>query len=377
MKKEVTDVTVKQVIMLVHVCLLGLFCSCGNTQEKNVEASYKTLVVATSDQTLKSDYTATLHGHQYVEVRPQISGTITEIWINEGDAVHKGQTLFVIDQAPYRAALETAIANVKSAEARLATAQLTADSKAQLHREQVVSDFDLQTAGNDLAGAKAALAQVKAQELNARNDLAYTEVKSPVDGVTSMIPYHVGALVGSNITQPLVTVSDDSRIYAYFSLTEQQILDLIEQYGSLRQAIANLPAVELTMSNGTRYSHEGKIDAISGTVDEETGGVSLRAVFPNPEQLLRNGGSGTVRVPVVKEQCIVIPQSATYELQNRVFVYKVTDGKTQSVPVEVFSLNNGTEYIVESGLTAGDTLIAEGAGLMRDGMIIQTKQAKD
>lgn len=206
----------KQMTILALVCLT-LLCSCGSSQQENANTTtYKTLTVAQSDRTLKSGYTATLRGRQYVEIRPQVSGVITDIRINEGDAVRKGQPLFVIDQVPYKAALETAVANVRSAEAKLGTAKLTADSKAELYKEQVVSEFDFQTARNGLAEAEAALAQAKAQEINARNNLSYTEVKSPVDGVASMIPYRVGALVSSNIVEPLVTVSDDSEIYAYF-----------------------------------------------------------------------------------------------------------------------------------------------------------------
>ena len=267
----------KQLIIFALVCL-PLLCACGGSQQKEADATYKTLTVTQSDQILKSDYTATLRGRQYVEIRPQVSGIITRICINEGDPVHKGQTLFIIDQVPYKAALETAVANVKSAEAKLATAKLTADSKAELYKEQIVSEFDLQTARNEQAAAEAALAQAKAQEVNARNDLSYTEVKSPVNGVASMIPYRVGALVNSSITEPLVTVSDDSEVYAYFSMTENQILDFVQQYGSLKKAIENMDEVELTMSNGKTYSHVGKVDAISGTVDEGTGAVGLRAV---------------------------------------------------------------------------------------------------
>lgn len=339
----------KQLIIFVVLCLPLLY-SCGVPQQQETDTAYKTLTIKSGDQILKTGYTATLRGRQNVEIRPQVSGIITEICINEGDAVHKGQTLFIIDQIPYKAALQTAIANVKSAEAKLATAKLTADSKAELYKEQVVSEFDLQTARNEQIAAEAALAQAKAQEVNARNDLSYTEVKSPVDGVASMIPYRVGALVNSSITEPLVTVSDDSEVYAYFSMTENQILDFVQQYGSLKKAMEHLDKVELTMSNGKTYSSLGKVDAISGTIDEGTGAISLRAVFSNPDQFLRNGGSGTVVVPTVKKQCIIIPQAATYELQNRIFVYKVVDSKAQSAPVEVFRLNNGTEYVVEDGL---------------------------
>ena len=294
----------KQLIIFVVLCLPLLY-SCGAPQQQETDTAYKTLTIKSGDQILKTGYTATLRGRQNVEIRPQVSGIITEICINEGDAVHKGQTLFIIDQIPYKAALQTAIANVKSAEAKLATAKLTADSKAELYKEQVVSEFDLQTARNEQIAAEAALAQAKAQEVNARNDLSYTEVKSPVDGVASMIPYRVGALVNSSITEPLVTVSDDSEVYAYFSMTENQILDFVQQYGSLKKAIEHLDKVELTMSNGKTYSPLGKVDAISGTIDEGTGAISLRAVFSNPDQFLRNGGSGTVVVPtsIFVENC--------------------------------------------------------------------------
>ena len=294
----------KQLIIFVVLCLPLLY-SCGAPQQQETDTAYKTLTIKSGDQILKTGYTATLRGRQNVEIRPQVSGIITEICINEGDAVHKGQTLFIIDQIPYKAALQTAIANVKSAEAKLATAKLTADSKAELYKEQVVSEFDLQTARNEQIAAEAALAQAKAQEVNARNDLSYTEVKSPVDGVASMIPYRVGALVNSSITEPLVTVSDDSEVYAYFSMTENQILDFVQQYGSLKKAIEHLDKVELTMSNGKTYSSLGKVDAISGTIDEGTGAISLRAVFSNPDQFLRNGGSGTVVVPTVKHSLLL------------------------------------------------------------------------
>lgn len=266
-------------IPFIMLCCLPLLAACGGQKQEMPGEKYKTLTVTTTDQTLQSTYPATLRGRQAVEIRPQVSGTITQICINEGDAVRRGQILFIIDQVPYKAALETALANVKSAEAKLETAKLTANSKEELYKEKVVSDFDRQTARNQLLEAEAALAQAKAEETNARNNLSYTEVKSPVDGVAGMIPYRVGALVSSSISEPLVTVSDDAEIYAYFSMAESQMLDLIQQYGSLEEACRQMPSVGLTLSNGKAYAEQGRIDAISGTVDESTGGVTLRAVF--------------------------------------------------------------------------------------------------
>ena len=363
-------------IIICSILCLTLFSACKESAQQTAGVKYKTLTVEKSDRILENEYTASVQGRQFVEIRPQVSGIITDICINEGDAVKKGQTLFIIDQVPYKAALETATANVKSAESQLATAKLDAESREELYKANVVSEYDLQTARNTLAAAEAALAQAKAEEINARNSLSYTEVKSPVDGSASMIPYRVGALVSSSIAQPLVTVSDDAQVYIYFSMSENQIIDLIQHYGSLRKAIEQMPEIEFRLSNGTLYGHAGRVDAISGTVDASTGAVSLRATFDNPEKLLRNGGNGTVIVPTALTDCIVIPQSSTYEIQDKKFVYKVIDGKTESFPIEVFRLNNGTEYVVESGLEVGDIIIAEGAGLLRDGIAVDIENSE-
>ncbi|MBR5103258.1 MAG: efflux RND transporter periplasmic adaptor subunit [Bacteroidales bacterium] len=340
------------------------------TQKENY---YETMEVTLSDRTLTTGYSAAISGVQTVEIRPQVSGMITDILIEEGESVTKGQVLFIIDQTPYKAAYEIAVANVKSAEAALSTAKLILESNKNLYEQDVVSEFDLMTAKNDLIEAEARLALCKAEEVNASNNLSYTEVRSPVNGVASMIPYRVGALVNSSIAQPLVTVSDDSRVYAYFSMAENQMLDMVQQYGSLNNAIRQMPEVELVMSNGEKYKHTGKINAISGTISESTGAVSIRAVFNNRNHLLRNGGSGTIIIPMTLKDCIVIPQSATYELQDRVFVYKVVDGKASSTEIHIAPQNNGVEYIVTDGIEVGDIIVAEGAGLIKEGTPIKSK----
>ncbi|MBQ7988052.1 MAG: efflux RND transporter periplasmic adaptor subunit [Bacteroidaceae bacterium] len=341
----------------------------GKPEEKKTEkANYKTMTVGTQDYTLQKELTATMTGRQIVEIRPQVSGRITKICIREGEQVRRGQTLFIIDQVPYEMALKVASAKVKTAEAQLETARLSMQSEQSLRRENVVSDFSVQTAQNKFHEAEAALAQAKAEETNARWQLSYTEVKSPVNGSASMIPYHVGALVGSSIAEPLVTVADDAQMYVYFSITENQSIDLIEHYGSLEQYISQAPPIQLRLSNGSMYDIEGHIDAVSGTVDAGTGTVNVRAVFDNPRHLLHNGGSARVVMPTHMQDCIVIPQDATTQLQNRFFVYKIVEGKTKATSVEVYPTDNGKEYIIQSGLEAGDRIIAEGAGLLREGI---------
>ena len=220
-----------------------LSASCGEEKQQRQQqaADYQTMVVGQKDMVLERQYSARLTGKQIVEVRPQVSGCITRILTGEGEAVKKGQTLFVIDQVPYSAALEVAVATRKSAEARLATAQMNYDNERLLQEGRVVADMSVQTMQNALLEAQAALAQAKAQEVNARNNLSYTEVKSPVSGVASMIPWHVGSLVSSSIAEPLVTVADDSEVYVYFSISESQALDLVTQYGSIEKFIAEAP----------------------------------------------------------------------------------------------------------------------------------------
>ena len=355
------------------------FCSCREnvkTVSQKGDAYYPVTEIQYSDITLSTAYSAAISGVQTVEIRPQVSGMITDILIEEGESVRKGQVLFIIDQTPYKAAYEIAVASMKSAEAALSTARLIYESNKDLFEQDVVSEFDLMTAKNDLIDAEARLALCKAEEVNASNNLSYTEVRSPVNGVASMIPYRVGALVSSSIVQPLVTVSDDSRVFAYFSMAENQMLDMVQQYGSLDNAIRQMPEVELVMSNGQVYEHKGKINAISGTISESTGSVSIRAVFSNRNHLLRNGGSGSIIIPSEHKNCIVIPKTATYELQDRIFVYRVINGKASSTEIKVSPQNNGKEYIVTSGLSLGDIIISEGAGLIKEGTAIKYKEAE-
>ena len=239
----------------------------------------------------------------------------------------------------------------------------------------MVSDFDLKTTRNAWLSAKAALAQARAQEVNARNNFSYTEVKSPSDGVVGMLPYRVGTLVGpSGMPEPLTTVSDNSEMYVYFSLTENQLLSLTRRYGSKGAALENLPEVELQLNDRSMYSYKGRIESISGVVDRTTGTVGLRAVFPNPDGLLFSGTSGSIQLQSGRQGVLVIPQSATFEVQDRTFVYKVVDGKASASPVRVSRVNGGQEYIVEEGLHEGDMIVTEGVGLLREGTPVKSKE---
>ena len=363
--------------LMVLVGCAALTASCKQAPVAQMEAEYAVLKVSPSDKVLSTTYSATIRGRQDIDIYPQVSGFLTRLCVEEGQAVRKGQVLFIIDQVPYRAALQTAEANVEAARASVATAQLTYDSKKELFAQNVISEFDLQTSYNNLLTAKAQLAQTEAQRVSAVNNLSYTEVKSPADGVVGTLPYRVGALVSASLPKPLTTVSDNSDMYVYFSMTENQLLDMTRRYGSKSKALEEMPAIGLILNDKSIYPSQGKIETISGVIDTSTGTVSLRAVFPNKEGLLQSGGAGNVVVPVQKRNCIVVPQAATYEVQDKVFVFKVVDGKAQSAPVEVTRVNGGKEYIVDKGLNVGDVIVAEGVGLLREGTPIQAKEKED
>lgn len=356
---------------LVACCMAVV--SCGQAPTAMGPGEYAVLTVATTDREIPTSYSATIRGRQDIDIYPQVSGTISELRVNEGQQVAKGQPLFIIDQVPYKAALQTAEANVEAAKAGVATAQLTFDSKKELFAKNVISQFELTTSQNQLLTAQAQLAQAEAQRVNAANNLSYTVVKAPANGVVGTLPYRVGALVSASLPQPLTTVSDNSDMYVYFSMNENQLLNLTRTYGSMANTLKNMPEVQLQLNDGSMYQHAGRIESISGVIDRSTGSVSLRASFPNREGLLHSGGSGNVILPNNITDCIVIPQAATFELQDKVYVYKVVDGKASSNLIEVDKISNGREYIVRSGLTPGEVIVAEGVGLLREGTPVVVK----
>lgn len=366
----------KKLLFSVVLCSAMIaFTGCKEeTTTKRSVREYNAMILHATSRKLSSTFSATIRGKQDVDIRPKVQGYITDIRVKEGSIVHKDQTLFVIDQVPYQAALATAEANVDVAKAQVDAAELSANSKEMLFEEKIISDFDLRMARTNLASAKAQLAQAKANELTASNNLSYTLVKSPVDGVVGTLPFRVGTLVSPSDATPMTSVSDNSEMYVYFSMSESQVLSLKRLHGELENALQELPMVELQLSDGTIYSEKGRIEAISGIIDPTTGSVTLRAKFPNKKRLLISGGSGTIILPHRQDGCVVIPQHATFEVQDKVYAYKVENGVAKARIIGVFEISNGKEYIVESGLIEGDTIVVEGIGLLRDDTPIKIKE---
>lgn len=352
---------------------MSVLAACGGNQGGmklgDDEFTVETVSLTASNQVKK--YPATIKGLQDIEIRPQVSGFIVKLCVDEGATVRKGQALFQIDPTQYKAAFDQAKAGVQAAKANLETITATLGNKKMLHEQKIISDFEYQTAINNQLSAKAALAQAEAGYAAAKQNLDFCTVTSPSDGVIGTFPYRVGSLVNPAISKPLTTVSMIGDIYVYFSMTEKQLLELTKAGGTLKEQLEKMPAVKLELSDGSLYEVEGKIDAVSGVIDQSTGSVSMRAIFPNDKNILRSGGTANIIFPYTMENIILIPQYATQEIQDKKFVFVVQpDSTLKYTEIKISTLNDGQKYIVTDGLKAGDQIVVEGVQLLEDGQHI-------
>ena len=356
--------------------------SCTNQQKAGQAGAaaaikeYPVIAVKSQSTQLYKDYPTKLQGQQTVEIRSKITGYIEQIMVDEGATVRKGQLLFRLNANDVQATVRSAEAQVKVAEANIFTAQVNVEKTKPLVEKDIVSKFDLQSAESTLKAQEAQLAQAKANLENARANLQYTRITSPADGTIGNFPFRVGSLVSSSTMEPLTTVSNTVKMYAYFSFNEKEFLTLTKglEGKNLQEKLTRLPDVSLILADNSVYEKPGRIETASGLVDEQTGAVNIRASFPNPDGLLRSGGSGLVRIPQYVDSAIIIPQKTTYELQGKHFVYVLgTDNKVHNTEIEILVGNLKDSYVVTSGLKAGDQIVLEGIAALRNDTEIKPK----
>ena len=364
----------KNLIIKLLFSVLALFpmVSCHNdtASEQSEPEKHELLTVAARDYTINTEFPASIQGNQDIKIIPRVEGHLMGVYVKEGEPVQEGQLLFRLDDATYRAAVEAADANVQMMTAALNRAQLEYDGKKTLRQKEVISDLELSFAESDLNVAKANLAAAKAALTSARNNLSYTEIRSPSDGVVGRIPYRKGDLVGPSIQDGLTVVADNGQMRVFFSMTENTVMQYLAEYPSLADAISHFPELQLQLSNGLVYEQTGHVESISGVVDERTGAVSVCARFDNPSGMLLSGGTGKVILPTSLHNAIVIPQEATYDIQDKVYVVKVVEGKAVASMIQVESATDGKSYVVIDGLKAGEVIIAKGAGFVREGTLV-------
>lgn len=372
--------TFQSVAILVASASVALLTACGGKgdgqqmqQMQQMAPQIATVTVEQGTSDLLSAYPATIKGKTDIDIRPQVSGFITKVHVDEGQHVRKGQPLFTLDQVQFQAAVDQAKAAVELAKTGVNTAALTAKTKQDLFNKNIISEYENQLAQNSLAQAQAQLAQAQAGLVTAQKNMAYTVVTAPSDGVVGKIPNREGSLASPSMAQPLTTVSDINEVYAYFSLTEKDLLSMTDNGASTLEArIKSMPEVQLKLADGSIYPVSGKIATVSGVIDNATGASTVRALFKNSNGMLRSGSTGQVLIPNHLENIISIPQKATSEIQGKKFVYVVNDSnKVASVPVEISPVNDGKNYIVLSGLEPGQRIVVEGVGtVVRDGITI-------
>ena len=361
--------------IILMAAIATVIASCGSKsggKPNFADNEYAVRTVATEGTELQTTYPATIKGIQDVQIRPKVSGFITKVCVQEGQAVSAGQLLFVIDNETYQAQLRQAKASVNTAQAQLATSKLTYENSKKLFESNVIGQYELQTSENSYNTAQAQLAQAKAGLASAEEMLSYCYVKSPASGVVGSLPFKVGALVSSASAEPLTTVSDINTMEVYFSVTEKEMLSMSKNEGGVTGALAAFPAVKLQLADGSLYSEPGKVVKASGVIDATTGSVSLIARFANPRHELRSGGAGQIVIPNVSSNAIVIPQTATSEVQNKKFVYLVgKDNKVKYSEIKVNPQDDGVNYIVTEGLKPGDRYVSKGITSLSDGMEIK------
>lgn len=335
--------------------------------------------VAASTVTTYQEYPAAIEGTVNVEIRPQVSGALDKVFVDEGALVSAGQPIFKINDQPYRAALNNALASLHAAEAAQGNAQLEVEKLTPLVANKVVSDYQLKTAKAALQIAKANIESAKANVSTAQINLGYTTIKAPVTGYIGRLLKKQGSLVTPQDVEALTQLSDVHDVHVYFSLGEKDFVGFKDQYtgSTLKDKIKHLPPVTLLLADNSEYTRTGKIDMIDGQFDKTTGAITVRATFPNAQGLIRSGNTGKIRLSLVHADALTVPESATIEMQDKIFVFALADSnKVKKVPITIGG-KNGDNYIVKDGLKAGDQIVLSGIDKLQEGAKIAPQKAAD
>lgn len=358
------------------ILLTLLFVSCkSKTETPQAPPAYKTAVLDTTTAVVYSEYSAVLQSESVVEIRPRISGYLTKIAVKEGQWVAKGTPLFKIDDADFVQKVNSAKAGIQSAIATRDNAQLEVNKLTPLVEAGIISPFELETKKGNLQAAAAALSQAEALYEDAKINLGYTNITAPISGVLGRIVVREGSLVSQSNNEPLTTISGDGNVNAYFSFDEKRLAPLRQKkFQNGQHNPVGKSIIELQLADGTIYQYKGKLESASGIIDRTTGSIQLKVVFPNPDNAILSGSSGVVRIPATYSGCITVPQSATYELQDKIMVYVVNEDNTVSRKTINIEGTSGKEYVVSSGVAAGDRIVLEGADKLKDGVVITPKE---
>jgi membrane fusion protein (multidrug efflux system) len=374
-----TNTKMKNVIITSFILALVLSSCADKSQAPAAPAPplLPVLAITSENTTTDAEYPASIQGTVDVEIRPQVSGNLERVYVDEGAYVSKGQTLFKINERPFREQLNNALASLHAYEAALINANLEVDKLTPLVQNKVVSDYQLKTANASQKIAAANIEQARAMVGSAKINLGYTNVTAPVSGYIGRLPKKQGSLVSATDLEPLTNLSDVHEVYAYFSLGETDFINFKAQYAgnSLGDKLKKLPPVTLVLADNNAYPQTGKIDMVDGQFDKTTGAITLRATFPNTGGTLRSGNTGKIRLGLQHDDAVLVPQSATVEMQDKVFVFTVNkENKVTKMPITV-SGKSGTNYLIKDGVKSGDQIVLSGIDKLQDGQVIQPEKS--
>ena len=343
--------------------------SCGVDMPKETKSSFETMTVKKSDIELPYKFSAKMKGQNDVTVTPQVSGQLMKICVTEGQQVKKGQTLFIIDSRNAQLELEAAQANLQAALAQENSAKLEYESNKNLFEKKIVSSYMLNNSENSYKQAQASVAQARSTVNRAKVNLGFCTITASVPGIIGEIPVRTGDQV-SPMTQ-LTMLSGNTTMYAEFSVTEAIVEAMVKEgmkANEVEKYIANLPPATFVMKNGTEYPHKGRVVSLTGVVNAETGSLTAKVSFPNPDGHLYSGIQGTIVMPFAEKSVIVVPQYAVVRLQDKAQVFKVkADSTATAIEVTTEDTGNGKDFIVTSGLNEGDQIVTTGANNVTEG----------
>lgn len=355
--------------------LLLYLAACVGKQNEMQTAPPQSLPVVTLDTASTvtwQEYPASVQGTINVEIRPQVSGYLEKIYVEDGAYVSKGQSLFRINSKEYSQLSQSAAASIQLAKAAVEKAQVEVDRLQPLVANKVISEVQLKTAKANLHEAQAAYAQAVSGKGSADITLGYTLITAPVSGYVGHINFKQGSLIGKGEIEPLTILSEVNNVHAYFSMSESEFYSFLSNVTgkTAEEKIANIPGVELQLADNSIYNTKGRVELVQGQFDRKSGSISFRAVFPNTEKLLRSGITGKIRIPFAQQNKLMVPQQSTYELQDKVYVFAVGDSnKVTSKQITIKGKSDGN-YIVDKGVNNGDVIVYSGLQRLRDGAVI-------